>query len=307
MSDPNNPRKMGKCTRCEKWAEIKITKPFCAECFILHYEKRMAKVIKHNKLIQRDDRVLMAVSGGKDSLSCAHALSKLRETFNFHLGILHMDVSLLECTNERSEAVVGEFCKVRNIPFHFVRFKDYLGVTIAQVKEKSRRNECSICATFKRYIMNRFARENGYNKLATGHCADDMTRFFFKNWFSGNYAWIAKFKPRSDSNHPKVVTRIRPVFEHLEMENLTYAKANAITICGCSRCSYFLRKDPWNDILQTIDKTRRDFKIQFARGLEEVEFSFKESSRAFFECKFCGEPTDQEICAACRLKELNKA
>ena len=305
MSEVKPIVKRYKCTRCKEWATIRITKPFCDTCFSLHYQKRMVKVIKHNKLIKRDDRVLMAVSGGKDSLSCAHSLANLREMFNFHLGVIHMDVSILECTNERSERVVSEFCKERDLPFHYVRFKDYFGVTIEQVKAKTNRTDCSICATFKRYLMNRFARENNYNKISTGHCADDMTRFFFKNWFSGQYGWISKFKPLSPSNHHKVVTRIRPIFEHLEMENMIYAKLNKLTICGCSRCSYFLRNDRWNDLFHAIDEKFRDFKIQFVRGLEDCPWELKEDKpREFFECVSCGEPTDQKICAVCRLKNL---
>jgi uncharacterized protein (TIGR00269 family) len=183
-----------------------------------------------------------------------------------------------------------------------VTFKDYFGADVKEIAERKRRRECSVCATFKRSLMNRFARENGYNKLATGHCADDMTRFFFKNWFSGKYSWITKFKPTTPGNHPKVVTRIRPVFAMLEKENLLYAKVNDLTVCGCSRCSYFLRKDKWNDIFQLIDEKKPDFKIQFVQGLKEVNLQFNEPLRSFYECKTCGEPTDQDLCAACRLK-----
>ncbi len=303
MHEDKKHHPLGKCTRCNKWAEIKISYPFCADCFTIHYEKRVTHLIKSKQLIKRDDRVLVAVSGGKDSLSAAHALSKLRTVFNFHLGVLHIDVGILECTNERSELVVSEFCKARNLPFHFVRFKDYLGAEIKEVCTRTRRKECSICATFKRHVFNRFARENNYNKLATGHCADDITRFFFKNWFSGQFAWISKFKPITPSNHPKVVTRIRPLFETLEAENMAYTKVNNLVVCGCSRCSYFLRKDVWNDCLRAIDAAQRDFKVQFVRGLEVVEIKAKEPpQRRLNECQRCGEPTDSEICTTCRIK-----
>ena len=91
----------------------------------------------------------------------------------------------------------------------------------------------------------------------------------------------------------------------MEAENLAYAKANNITICGCSRCSYFLRKDTWNDIFQTIDKKHPEFKVQFVRGLEDVDLQVEEPpQRILRECSDCGEPTDLEFCASCRLRKM---
>jgi uncharacterized protein (TIGR00269 family) len=252
-------------------------------------------------LIENGDKILVAISGGKDSLSCAHILSKLRNSLGFTMECLHIDVGILACTNERTENVVKKFCEKREIPYHIVRVKDILGKKLEKISRKRRRPICSVCGLVKRYIMNKYARENGFNKLATGHCADDMVRFFFKNWLSKHFDWIAKLKPIIHSNHPKVMTRIRPLFECLEAENLVYGRINNITIAPCSRCSYVLRKDKWNDILRLIDTKKPDFKINFVKGLEEVEFKIAEEMK-LRECAKCGEPTSQKICGFCRLK-----
>jgi len=300
------PKRKKRCVSCRKPAEINVTVPFCAPCFIKHFDRRVERVVKKNKLAMAGDKILMAVSAGKDSLSCAHVLSKMRQERGFMLGVLHMDVGILECTSERSENVVREFCRERDIPFHFIRFREYLGADIVRIANSRRRTECSVCGAFKRYALNRFARENGYNKLATGHCADDIVRFFFKNWLAHNFSWIAKSKPMTLSNHPLVVSRIRPLFETTEAENLAYTKANNIVVAGCSRCSYFLRNDKWNDIFRVIDEKDRLFKIEFARGLEMAEFKVSDPNRVLNGCRICGEPTDKEMCVVCRLKG-NKA
>lgn len=292
-----------KCTSCKKEAEIKIIYPFCKECFIRHYEKRVKKLIKKFKLIREGDKILVAISGGKDSLSCAYILNKLKENFNFKLEALHIDVGIQKCTNVRTRNIVENFCREANIEFHFLKFQDILSINnIEDVLKKFKRPICSICGMLKRYIFNKFARENNFSKIATGHCADDITKFFFKNWFSQNFDWISKFKPLIPSQHPKIVTRIRPLFECLEIENLTYAKFNNLTIAGCSQCSFFLRKDKWDRLLKLIDSEKPDFKINLVRGLEIIEFKIKESR--LIECEICGEPTNQEICGVCKLKNL---
>jgi uncharacterized protein (TIGR00269 family) len=295
-----------KCVACKGEAKVKFIYAFCKDCFIRHYERRVRRLINKFKLIQRGDRILVAVSGGKDSLSCAEVLVSLRPIYKFELAVLHIDVGIPACTNFRTEEVIRSFCKERDIEFHIIRFKDFLGldesVDIEELFRKVRRPLCSTCGMLKRYLLNKFAREAGFNKIATGHCADDITKFFLKNWFSQNFDWIAKFKPLTPSSHPKIVSRIRPLFECLEVENLAYVKFKNITIAGCSRCSYFLRKDKWDKLLRFIDEKRPDFKLNIVRGLEYIKIEV-DGDRPLNECEICGEPTDRQICSVCTLKE----
>lgn len=293
-----------KCVSCKREARVRILYPFCEACFLKHYERRVETVMRRYRLIEPQDKVLVAVSGGKDSLSCAHFLNRYREKVDFDVAVLHIDVGIVECTNERTERVVRSFCEQRGIEFYHLTFEDYLGVNPEILFRKSRRPQCSLCGMLKRYIMNRFARERGFNKVATGHCCDDIVRFFFKNWISRNFTWIMKLRPITESNHPKVITRIRPLFESLELENYTYAMINNINVAGCSRCSFFLRKDKWYDILRMIEKRDPYFKLNFVRGLHKIKWYNTDDQRVLNECIRCGEPTDKEICSVCVTKEV---
>lgn len=293
--------KIKRCVSCKKDAQVDILYPFCEDCFIKHYLRRVEKIIKKFKLVEENDNILVCVSGGKDSLSCADVLNQYRNTYSFQIGILHIDVGLYECTNERTLQVVERFAQERNIPFYLVRFTEYFNIDIENLFKKSRRPRCSICGMLKRYVMNRFARENGFNKIATGHCADDIIRFFFKNWTNYSFEWIDKLKPKTERDCLKQITRVRPLFEMLEKENFWYTKIKNIVVAGCSQCSFFMRKDKWYDILRIIDEKDRYFKLQFLRGLYQVDFSFKKEEREFKECKICGEITDKDICAVCKL------
>lgn len=288
-----------KCVRCGKEAKINVLAPFCDDCFKIHYEKRVERLVKKFRLIENKDKVLVAVSGGKDSLSCALILSKLRDKIGFEMEILTMDVNT-HCIQEDFKKIVEDFSKKFNIRFNFVSFKDYFGFDKKLedwLKERNiKRPVCSFCGLLKRYVMNKFARENGFNKIATGHCANDIVRFFFKNLRSGYFELIGKLKPIIKSEHPKQVTRIKPLFECLEKENYFYIKSNGIE--PVKSCSFYLMKDrTYRLVEELVNFDTKNF-IRFVRFLEKVEIPTK--NNILRECKICGEPTAKEICAVCK-------
>jgi tRNA(Ile)-lysidine synthase TilS/MesJ len=289
------------CALCRKTAEVNITRPLCGECFLKDYESRIRRLIQREKLITPRDRILVAVSGGKDSLSCAQVL----HTLGYPIAVLHVDVGVAACTNPRTRNVVERFCEERDIPFYFLSFSEYLGVDMDEFFHKARRPRCATCGMLKRYVFNRFARENGFTKLATGHCADDVARYLLKAWVSGSresFLWLEKLKPLTPSPHPMVVARIRPLFFSLEQENYAYTKLRGIVVAGCTMCSFFLRKDSWTEMLHRIEEVRRDFALAVARTLARQPEK-GEANDTFQECQICGEPTSGEICAVCRVRE----
>ncbi len=289
-----------KCRACRKnKAEINLVMPLCNECFMKIYERRVKRVVKRFKLIEPGDRVLASLSGGKDSMAMLIALAKLRQEIDFELEAFYMDVGLQICTNPRTLSTVQELCKAFNVKLNVVKFDEVLPTKTLLVSRERKRPVCSICGLVKRRLMNIFAREHGFNKIATGHCADDIVRFFFKNWMSGQLAWVAKLKPLVPSTHAKLVAKIRPLYECLELENLHYVKLHGFKPAGCSQCSFFLRNDKWHNLLMEIEKKVPGFKLNFVKRLEELNLNMPNGSLK--ECKICGEPTNLEICGYCKL------
>ncbi len=290
-----------RCATCSNKAEITTTQHLCHLCFRKQYESRVRKLIKRYKLFASDDRILVAVSGGKDSLSCAQVLYAL----GYPISVLHVDVGVAECTNPRTRNVVEHFCAERNIPFYFLSFSEYLGIDPDMFFHKARRPRCATCGLLKRYVFNRFAREMGFTKLATGHCADDVARYFLKTWVSGgkeSFFWLSKLRPLTPATHPKVVARVRPLFLTLEKENSAYTKLNGIVVAGCTMCSFFLRRDPWTEILRRTEEIRSDFALSVARNLAK-EPPEETKGASLRECTICGEPASGDICTVCRIRE----
>ena len=160
-----------------------------------------------------------------------------------------------------------------------------------------RRKTCSACGTAKRYIMNRFARENSFEVVATGHTAEDIVSFYIKNVAGGAKVWAEKLMPRNEPFDEKIVARAKPLFEMSEKENILYVLVENIpyTPMECPHAP----KPEWKEIVYEIERRKPGFTKNFLRGLVRPAEEFDKTGY----CKICGEVASGEICAFCRLKE----
>jgi len=137
-------------------------------------KKLVTKIIMERSLIQEGDRVLVAVSSGKDSSVLAWALSAVRPALkiNYELSGLHISTDFCACCKK---SVLCERLEEWGIPF-----TDLFVPVIGRLKENKKMN-CYWCSTQRRTELLKYAVENGYNKIALGHHLDDIIETFFMN------------------------------------------------------------------------------------------------------------------------------
>jgi tRNA 2-thiocytidine biosynthesis protein TtcA len=173
------------------------------------YNRRILKAILEFNLIEKGDRVLVGFSGGKDSSFLLYALSVLKyhQIIRCDLHALTVDLGFATPFNIQAMA---EFCHRLDVPFHVKKTQ------IAQSIEKGGRGgPCAICAHFRRGAMNRFAQENGFNKVALAHHHDDAVETFLMSiLYSGQ---IRTFLPRTELERTGLVA-IRPLVYLRERE-----------------------------------------------------------------------------------------
>jgi tRNA 2-thiocytidine biosynthesis protein TtcA len=137
-------------------------------------KKLVVKMIMERSLIREGDRVLVAVSGGKDSTVLAWALSSIRPAlkFNYELAALHISTDFCFCCKKTA---LSERLEEWNIPYN-----DLYVPVIGRLKE-GRKMNCYWCSTQRRTELLKYAVENGFNKIALGHHLDDIVETFFMN------------------------------------------------------------------------------------------------------------------------------
>jgi uncharacterized protein (TIGR00269 family) len=279
-------------TRCRKCGRNAITylKPYrlalCEKCYPDFYLRLLKRSIKKYRILRNGERILAAVSGGKDSSAMAASLKKL----GYDVELFYIDLGINDYSTKSEEAVKALASQLE-IPLNVERLKKY-GFKISEIKRRT----CSACGTAKRYLMNKFARLNGFDVVATGHTAEDITSFYLKNLAGGSKVWVEKLMPRNEPFDAKVVTRVKPLFEMSEKENTLYVITESIPFIT-EECP-FAPQPEWKEIIYDIERRKPGFAKNFVRGLvreeEELEVNY---------CSECGEISSTEICAFCRLKK----
>ena len=161
--------------------------------------RKIGRAVGNWKLLNHNDRVLIGLSGGKDSLLLLHALDELskRSPVKFQIAALTVKIQGMNLTQ------LQNYCEAKKIQY-FVQNSDIMEI----IKIRNEKSPCSLCANMRRGILSSFAAENGYNKIALGHSIDDAVETFFLNLFQTGRA--KSFKPLSFMSRT-AVTVIRPL------------------------------------------------------------------------------------------------
>ncbi len=170
---------------------------------------RIWRAIIEFELIKANDRILIGLSGGKDSLFLTYALAHIRKHSPrpFTLGAFTIDTRFAE---EFPHEELRAFCEQLDIPF------DSTPVDIPRaIAAASSPDACATCAFFRRGALNRIARERGYNKVALAHHHDDAVETFMMGlYYSGRLKTFLPKTPQERSG----VTIIRPLIYFREAE-----------------------------------------------------------------------------------------
>lgn len=293
-----------RCKLCTNKAVIYMRQhrlALCKLCYVDWFVKHVGRSISEMRMIQRGERVIVAVSGGKDSLGLWHALDRL----GYETEGLYIDLGIdSNGYSERSKEYAKQLAVRISRPLHIVSVERTLGKSIPSLVRRMDRSPCSICGLVKRYIMNRFAIESGFNVISTGHNLDDEAATLLSNvlhWQIGYLARQSPVLPERDG----FVRRVKPLYRFTEKETALYA-----LLCGIAyiedECPYSVDATTifLKGILNQIEEQMPGSKMQFynnflsrVRGLFESEQAPKVHLRP---CSICSMPSSGDVCALCR-------
>src|SRR5262245_31544385 len=210
-----------KCRKCGAPAALELRRhnaAFCASDFLDFFRNQVREAIRRHRMFARGERVLVAVSGGKDSL----ALWDVLLDDGYDATGLYLDLGIFDYSVE-SKAKCEAFATARGARLVISRVADEVGGPVPVIKEVTRRPPCSGCGLSKRYLMNRIALERGMPVVATGHNLDDEAATLFGSVLHWQTDALPRQSPALPSTHPKLVRRVTPLYRLSERETAAFA------------------------------------------------------------------------------------
>ncbi|MHA2098089.1 MAG: TIGR00269 family protein [Candidatus Kariarchaeaceae archaeon] len=300
------------CNRPAAWRRPVDGDRLCVAHFNKSFIKRIQKTINRYKLLDRTDTIAVGVSGGKDSVVLLDVLSKLQKKYPTELIAITIDEGIKNYRNEGLE-YASLAAKRAEIDHHVFTYKEKFGYDLDDaliLLGSNRKAACSTCGPFRRKSLNEASREIGANKLATGHNADDEAQTFLMNLFRGDMLKSLHSKPSPHFKNSKFINRIKPLRRTAEQEIVLYANFNNLPYQEMP-CPYaveahrgrvrdiltdYQEQDP--AIIYSILNSADSF-FQLADAVPtEIEH---DGNKPITNCKRCGEPSNNDFCAACRI------
>jgi uncharacterized protein (TIGR00269 family) len=292
-----------RCTRCSGGAVIEVRRhnaAFCKGCFLGVFRNQVHRAIDEYEMLSPDDRVLVAVSGGKDSL----ALWDVLLDAGYRADGLYLGLGI-DAYSDRSRDRAAAFATSRAATLRTVDLADRYGFDIPLAGRRGSRSSCAVCGLSKRYVFNTEAREGGYDVVATGHNLDDEAATLLGNTLRWNVEYIARQSPALPEQDG-LVRRVKPLHRLSELETAAYAFLRGIDYvveeCPLVAGNTQLR---YKEAMNAIEARSPGAKTQFFLGYLDRGmpiFRTGEDRVILTACANCGQPTTGPFCAFCRAR-----
>jgi uncharacterized protein (TIGR00269 family) len=298
-----------KCRRCKAPALIDVRRhnaAFCADCFVHHCQEQVRRAIDGFDMIRPGERVLMAVSGGKDSLGAWELLVDLGyETDGLYLGLGIGDYS------DASGRYTRDFAADRGLKLVEIDIPAEYGFDIETAAATVRRPPCGACGLSKRHLFNQAALDGGYDVVATGHNLDDEAAVLFGNVLRWDAEYLGRQYPVLPAS-AGFVRKVKPLVRLSEREMAAYCVIRGIDYiveeCPMAEGNRHLAyKEALNMLEQRSPGAKANFLFSFLeRGHDRFAADAEIERAELTPCTVCGSPTTGEVCAFCRLRQRVK-
>lgn len=301
-----------KCRKCGGKAAINMSQhklALCKEHYLEWLPEQTERIIQKYKMFNRQDRILAAVSGGKDSLSLWDILIRL----GYSVDGLYIGLGIDEGVKYSAESrrYCEEFAQERNLKLLVVDIEQEIGAGIAQIAATTQRGQekpCAVCGMSKRHVMNRAARQGGYTVLVTGHNLDDEAATLFGNTLNWMADYLVRQGPVLEANREGMVRKAKPLCRFYEREMAAYALLRGIEYIY-EECPFAsgTKSIYYKEVLNRLEADRPgaklNFYLTFLQAKENGLFAPQADPEVetLHTCPACGQATSNPgECTYCR-------
>jgi uncharacterized protein (TIGR00269 family) len=302
-----------KCRKCGDKAVINMRHhklSLCEEHYLEWLPKYVEFTIKKYGMFTPQERILVAVSGGKDSLSLWDILHRL----GYRVDGVYIGLGIDENGgySNKSERMTRSFANQHGLRLHVIDLEDKYGESVPDLARRTWRGKdkpCAVCGIVKRHILNQVAREGAYEVLVTGHNLDDEAATLFSNALNWIPGYLTRQAPVLDANLRGTVRKAKPLCRIYEREMAAYAYLRGIEYiyeeCPFSKGSNTIY---YKELLNQLEKDRPGAKLSyyvaFLQARENGLFAPQADPdlEKIHPCTSCGQPTSApDKCSFCRM------
>ena len=299
-----------KCRVCKEPAIIDLPRHnahFCADHFLELCRRQVVKAIEKFDMVSKDDRILVAVSGGKDSLAVWDILLDLGyQADGLYIGLGIGDYS------ETSAEYARAFAVERNLKLIEISLRNDYGYDVPTAAKASKRVPCSACGISKRHLFDKAALDGGYTVLVTGHNMDDEAAVLFGNTLRWDVEYLARQSPvlPARNGFPK---KVKPLIRLTEREMAAWCIVRGIDylVDECPMAlgnKHIAYKEALNAIEQQSPGSKAAFYLNFLDNMSPLLASGTAAATdSLLSCVSCGAPTTGDLCAFCRVADKARA
>ena len=299
-----------KCKKCGEKASIHMRQhklALCKEHYLDWVPDQTLRFIELYKMFTTQERILIAVSGGKDSLALWDVLQRLGyQADGLYIGL---GINNEQSYSAESQRYCEAFANQHGFNLIVYDVDQEHGASIpraAQLTRRGREKPCSVCGLTKRHVMNRIAQEQGYDVLATGHNLDDEAAVLFGNTMRWQVGYLQRQGPVLEARSG-FTRKVKPFCRFYERETAAYAFLRNIKYIY-EECPYAEGATSiyYKQVLNQLEGDRPGAKLSFylsylkAKGF--MQFSSESyQSELLHACIKCSQPTSAPgKCSYCR-------
>ncbi|MGB8858807.1 MAG: ATP-binding protein [Ilumatobacteraceae bacterium] len=299
-----------KCRVCKAPAIIDLPRHnahFCADHFLELCRRQVVKAIEKFDMLSKDDRILVAVSGGKDSLAVWDLLIDL----GYRADGLYIGLGIGEYS-ETSAEFARAFAAHRGLHLVEISLRADYGYDVPTAAKASKRVPCSACGISKRHLFDKAALDGGYTVLVTGHNLDDEAAVLYGNTLRWDVEYLARQLPvlPARNGFPK---KVKPLIRLTEREMAAWCIVRGIDylVDECPMAlgnKHLAYKESLNAIELQSPGSKAAFYLNFLDNMAPLLAGRSVADAdALLSCGSCGAPTTGDLCAFCRVAEKARA
>ncbi len=300
------------CQRCTKEAVIRLAygpHAFCQDHFEQFFENRVKQFTRAQKMFNVNEKIAVAVSGGKDSVVALNLVKQIMPQ-NEIVGI-SIDEGIDGYRNKAIDEAVKNY-ELLDVDYKIISLKKEIGNSMQEIVQKTHENKwnensCTFCGVFRRKYINQAAREMGADKLVTGHNLDDEVQSITMNLFTSQVERLSRMGPKVEHVNVKGwVPRVKPLYTSPEEEVELFAQMKKYPHYNemCCPFSHGADRNVYRLMTDQLEMKKPGSKFAMIKSFLEMKplLQKMETETNLQMCERCGDLSSQPVCQACKYE-----